>query len=349
MTTPREAHNAVLLNTGKVFIVGGETTGGPVSAELFDPDSGTFTATGPLPGAGETDTAALLADGRVLIVTYYSGLAGLYDPATGTFSAIGPGPATSTATLLANGKVLFVGGTGDDGSSNRASLFDPGTGNFSETGFMSASRLGQSATLQGDGTVLISGGQVLPGNGSGAALASAEIYDPVAGTFSMTANMMTARGAPAASLLPDGTTLVAGGSPGVPPVPGQDPGATAEIYHPANPIKSPTLFTTSNGQAAVWNSATGTLVSPGGVYVPAQAGDVLSTYTNNLIEGGVIPPQVSVGGKAAKILYWGDAPGYPGYFQVNFQVPAGVAAGSSVPVVLSYIGCSSNTVTIGVQ
>ncbi len=164
MTTPREGHHAVLLNTGKVLIVGGETTGGPVSAELFDQDSGTFTATGPLPGAaGETDTATLLADGRVLIVTYYSGLAGLYDPATGTFSAIGPGPGTSTATLLANGKVLFVGGTGDDGSSNRASLLDPATGSFSETGFMSASRLGQSATLQGDLTVLIAGGQVCPG------------------------------------------------------------------------------------------------------------------------------------------------------------------------------------------
>ena len=94
---------------------------------------------------------------------------------------------------------------------------------------------------------------------------------------------------------------------------------------------------------------TGTFVSPGGVYVPAQAGDILSTYTNNLIEGGVIPPQVSVGGKAAKILYFGDAPGYPGYFQVNFQVPAGVTAGSSVPVVLSYIGRSSNTVMIAVQ
>jgi hypothetical protein len=350
MTTPRQGHNALLLNTGKVLIVGGETTGGPVSAELFDPDSGTFTATGPLPGAaGETDTATLLADGRVLIVTYYSGLAGLYDPATGTFSAIGPGPAASTATLLANGKVLFVGGTGDGGSSNRASLFDPATGSFSEIGSMSASRLGQSATLQGDGTVLISGGQVLPGNGTGPALQSSEIYDPVTGTFSMTGNMMAARGGPAASLLPDGTTLVAGGSPGVPPIRGEDPGATAEIYHPANPIKSPALFTKSNGQAVVWNGVTGILVSSGGVYVPAQAGDVLSTYTDNLIEGGVIPPRISVGGKAASILYFGDAPGYPGYFQVNFQVPAGVTAGSSVPVVLSYIGRSSNTVTIGVQ
>jgi len=96
----------------------------------------------------------------------------------------------------------------------------------------------------------------------------------------------------------------------------------------------------------VWNSATGISVSSGGVYVPAQAGDILSTYTNNLIEGGVIPPQVSVGGKAAKILYFGDAQGYSGYYQVNFQVPSGVLAGNGVPVRLTYLGRSSNAVTI---
>ena len=82
---------------------------------------------------------------------------------------------------------------------------------------------------------------------------------------------------------------------------------------------------------------------------PAAAGEILSTYTTSLLEGGAIPPQVAVGGQLAEILYFGDAPGYPGYFQINFQVPAGVTPGSSVPVVLSYIGRSSNAVSISVQ
>jgi hypothetical protein len=348
MTIPRAGHNAVLLNTGKVFIVGGEITGWYLtdSAELFDPDSGTFTATGSFPGGPETSTATLLADGRVLVIAYDTGLAALYDPATGTFSTIGYGTPTATATLLANGKVLFTGGTPDNGQYAGAELYDPVTGKFSATGPMSVARMEETATLLGDGTVLIAGGQVCPGNGTCPALASAEIYDPAAGTFSTPGNMLAARCCHGAPLLPDGTVLIAGGFGGIPQIPGQAPSTSAEIYHPASPIKSLALFTTSNGQAVVWNSATGTLVSPGAVYVPAQAGDILSTYTNNLIEGGVIPPQVSVGGKAAKILYFGDAPGYPGYFQINFQVPAGVAAGSSVPVALSYIGRSSNAVTI---
>jgi uncharacterized protein (TIGR03437 family) len=81
----------------------------------------------------------------------------------------------------------------------------------------------------------------------------------------------------------------------------------------------------------------------------AVAGEALSMYTTGLVEGGVMPPEVSVGGLVAKVLYFGDAPGYPGYFQVNFQVPIGVTAGSAVPVHLMYFGRSSNTTTIAVQ
>jgi uncharacterized protein (TIGR03437 family) len=72
-------------------------------------------------------------------------------------------------------------------------------------------------------------------------------------------------------------------------------------------------------------------------------------YTTSLLEGGVIPPQVATGGQLAEVLYFGDAPGYPGYFQVNFRMPSGVAPGSAVPVRLTYIGRPSNAVTIAVQ
>jgi uncharacterized protein (TIGR03437 family) len=48
-------------------------------------------------------------------------------------------------------------------------------------------------------------------------------------------------------------------------------------------------------------------------------------YTTSLFEGGAIPPQIAVGGQRAVILFFGDAPGYTGYDQVNFRMPSGVA------------------------
>ncbi len=56
-------------------------------------------------------------------------------------------------------------------------------------------------------------------------------------------------------------------------------------------------------------------------------------YASGLAEGGAIPPQVAVGGRLAETLSFGDAPGYPGYFQVNFaRSPSAMTAGVPLPV-----------------
>jgi hypothetical protein len=237
------------------------------------------------------------------------------------------------------GKVLVTGGYDEEGPpwvSAGACLYDPATGTFAATGNMETPRYYHTATTLGDGTVLIAGGYVGPT--SAFVTASAEIYDPAAGTFAPTGDMTRVRVNHTATLLLDGTVLIADGS--------TTPG---EIYHPVQPAPAPVLFSlggNAQGQGAIWDPTTGQVTSANN---PALAGEALSMYTTSLVEGGVMPPQVSVGGLLAKVLFFGDAPGYPGYFQVNFQVPAGVMAGSSVPVVLSYIGRSSNTVMIGVQ
>jgi hypothetical protein len=75
---------------------------------------------------------------------------------------------------------------------------------------MAAARYGHTATLLPNGTVLIAGGE---GNNVGY-LASAETYDPMAGTFAATGSMAAARCCHAATLLPNGMVLITGGGGG---------------------------------------------------------------------------------------------------------------------------------------
>ena len=125
--------------------------------------------------------------------------------------------------------------------------------------------------------------------------------------------------------------------------------ASAELYHPASVSPPPTLFSVSEdgqGQGAIWHATNGEIAS---AVHPAVAGEILSMYTSGLAESGVIPPQVSIGSALGEIVYFGDAPGYPGYYQVNFRVPGGVSPGTAIPVRLTYLGRPSNGVTIALQ
>ena len=350
MTSILSGAQIVLLSDGRVLFMGWyaqnpQAIPVDLTAEIYDPASGTFSAAGTWPGEGSAGTATLLPDGAVLVTAYYSGDTAIYDPVQFTFTPLNFTLYSEAAILLATGKVLFVSGEDDLSCGGgvpggQLPLYDPLSKTFSLTAEKTLVGLIQeSVTLLGDGTVLLAGGWICPGNSTAAHEFGpdyrAEIYDPVADRFTATANMMNGRYGCCGPLLPDGTVLMAGGDSSAYPT--SYTIASAEIYHPANPTNAPALFSNSStGQAVVWNSATGAFVSPGGAFVPAHAGDVLSTYTNNLIVGGALPPQVSVGGKAAKILFFGDAPGYPGYFQINFRVPAGAASGSLVPVVLTY-------------
>ena len=348
------------LNDGRVLLTGRVGDSPPLGpppgygAEIYDPANGSFTAVSDWPQQiGWPVTVQ--ADGRVLFYRVNTDLApggtALYDPATGTFSPT-KGPdfynLLPLATGLLNGKVLFAGGDTDNfGIVRSAALYDPATGTLAITGSMATARLYHTATLLPDNTVLVAGGgdQIIP---APPPFASAELYDPFTGKFSATEQMTTPRSSHTAVLLKSGQVLITGGS-AVGSQSSISGVSSAELYTPAVLVPAPVLFSLSGdgkGQGAVWHAQTGQIASADN---PAVAGEALSMYTTSLAEGAVIPLQVTIGGQLAQVLYFGDAPGYPGYYQVNVRVPSGVAPGTAVPVHLTYLGRPSNEVTIAVQ
>ena len=177
-------HTATLLPNGKVLVAGGLGDGDVAlaSAELYDPASGTWAATGSLPTPLQAHTATLLPNGKVLVAggsndgLTVTASAELYDPTSGTWTAtssLAVPRADHTATLLPDGRVLVPGGT-TDGVSGLASaeLYNPASGTWTPTGSLATARAGHTATWLPNGKVLVAAG----GNGGGE-LASAELYD----------------------------------------------------------------------------------------------------------------------------------------------------------------------------
>jgi hypothetical protein len=112
-----------------------------------------------------------------------------------------------TATVLADGRVLVVGGWDASSAVASAEIYDPATRTFTPTGSMSTARRDAAAVLLADGRVLVIGGYAT----GWVPLSSAEVFDPKIGAFARTGNMKAPRGYPAASILGDGRVLVLGG------------------------------------------------------------------------------------------------------------------------------------------
>ena len=252
------------LPAGGVLIAGGNGVGVTClnSAEIYNPSTGKFTATGSMTDAHcFVHTTTVLQNGEVLITGGEDqtgnlvNTADMYNPVMGKFDCSrlgGADPTTGyclstltdarfqeTATLLKDGRVLIAGGS--DGSIvNTAELFDPVAGTFgcsglggsnTTTGFcnntMTDSRDDHTSTLlvtgPNAGDVLIVGGL----DASGVVQQTAELYSPATGNFTATGNMTHARYLHTATQLSSGKILFTGGEDGTGTVL-----ATAEVYDP---------------------------------------------------------------------------------------------------------------------
>jgi N-acetylneuraminic acid mutarotase len=258
MSIGRIGHSMSILKDGRVLVVGG-TSRGPsgasggqtirpdASAEIFDPKTNTWKATGAMRTARFEQTATALPDGKVLIAGGQGPAEGgklaalssaeLYDPAADGFVSttnLGEARTNHAAVLLNDGSsVLVVGGNGGpnaDVSLASAELFDSRAGSWTRVGPLNGVRTGETATLLADGRVLIAGGERAT-KGSRTSLATSEVYDPQTREWRSAGNMQCPRSEQAAVLLGDETVLVVAGDAAFP---GQNPIAQgcADRYQP---------------------------------------------------------------------------------------------------------------------
>jgi len=237
----RMEHSSSLLPDGSVLVLGGYVWNGDAVGivERYVPAAGTWSPWG-APALPGHHTATVLADGRLLVaggvvMGPYTGIplasAALYDPATHRWTptgSMGTPRWDHTATLLADGRVLVVGGSNQVGfnppSLATAELYDPVSGAWAPAASLAFPRFLHAAVRLSDGRVLIAGGST---NGSCADPARAtELYDVAANVWTRGGDLALPRCAYTATLLESGQVLAVGGV-------GSDAGTSAELYDPS--------------------------------------------------------------------------------------------------------------------
>jgi hypothetical protein len=340
LNTARSNHVAVTLPNGNVLVAGGNngTSNALNTAELYS--AGSFNLlTAPMETSRTSFTGTLLGNGSVLVAgglnaggnsvnsveTYLNGAFSL-DP-----NAMSTARDSHTATLLPNGNVLIAGGENGFGNNlNTAEIYHTADGTFSAPITMTSAHVAPTATLFTSGPlqgkVLIVGGDIL-GEGTNIPTNVAELYDPVANTFTATGTLNVARANHVAVLLPNGKVLIAGGVNG-----SNQAEVSAELYDPvaqtfsftgplgsaqsspaavllANgqvPVLGGTGSTGQDNQAQMYNPVSGTFSTILGMVSPRADFPVVTLSDGTqLITGGFAAPSSITN---AEIYYPGAAP-----------------------------------------
>lgn len=224
--SPRSGATVTRLPDGHVLLAGGRGAQGVLAEAWLVSPSGVPSTAASMRTARERHAAALLADGRLLVVGGSDALgaaissAELYEPSSNRWRTVrSPQVARAGATLTAlpDGSVLLVGG-----GSARCERYEPRTDVWSEAAPLPSARQGHQSVVEPRGTVLVTGGGTV----------DVARFTPSTGTWSVAGTLGSARSGHTVTALPDGRFLLVGGST-----------ASTEIFDGATSIPGPNLAT----------------------------------------------------------------------------------------------------------
>lgn len=210
---------AVLLQDGRVLLVGGSGAGGGVNVEIYDPVAGTWSVTGSMNVSRRQFSINVLNDGRVLVAGSSACVtsAEIYNPATGTWTLTGSminGRRYNVGALLTNGNVITVNGRIHDCTalnltiSETTELYNVATGTWSSTGSTVIERQKHRIVTLLNGTPMVVGG----GQDNLDTTPIAELYDVNTGTWTATGSMTAKKADFEMKVLPSGKVIMAGGT-----------------------------------------------------------------------------------------------------------------------------------------
>ncbi len=188
----RSEEMAVVLHDGRVMVVSSNFNGSPESTtEIYDPRQRSWSTASDMPEAVNSPTATVMADGRVLVagggVNANAGVhaqptpsqavntALTFDPSSGTWAKVAPMNQSrylQSAVLLADGRVLVIGGSNAKSKLASAEIFDPRSGKWMKTAEMAFASASPVVIALPDGRVLVTGGN------SSSEAPPAALYDP---------------------------------------------------------------------------------------------------------------------------------------------------------------------------
>lgn len=230
MGRARAIHSSTRLDDGRVLVAGGiinRQRDRAKKGEVYDPDTGEWTETGPLVQPRSNGVLTALGDGRALLTggltlkRKFMNDAEIYDPKTNAWTSIAPMPTARyghSATPLPNGRVLVVGGMHLKEREDQrrpepvtlasALIYNPKTDEWSETAALDSPRFGHGAVVLDDSSVLVAGGVSGMGRDERKPLDEAVLFDIAAETWQKVAPAPEPVVAPKLSRLDEGRAML---------------------------------------------------------------------------------------------------------------------------------------------